>query len=268
MVTAAALLWSTGGFLIKLIGWNAMAINGARSAVALVFILSVTGRPTFTWSRWQIVGAVAYATVTATFTAATQLTTAANAILIQYTAPVYVALFGAWLLDEKAQMRDWAAIAFVLFGLFLFSRDDLSIEGSWGLVLAFASSLSLAALILCLRRQKNASPLETILLGNILAILTGAPFMLGEAPSAGSWIWIILLGCFQLGLPFILQTTALTRLTAVEVISIQVLEPVLNPVWAFVIVGERPGFWAIIGGAISLSAVTLRGILSAKKQAW
>lgn len=264
MVAAAALLWSTGGFLIKLIGWNAMAINGARSAVALVFILSVTGRPAFTWSRWQLAGAVAYATVTASFTAATQLTTAANAILIQYTAPVYVALFGAWFLNEKAQKRDWAAIAFVLFGLFLFSRDDLTMKGSWGILLAFVSSLSLAALILCLRRQKNASPLETILLGNILAIVTGAPFMLGQAPSAGSWLWIALLGCFQLGLPFILQTRALTQLAAVEVISIQVIEPVLNPVWALIFVGEKPGGWAIIGGAISLAAVTIRGVLSAR----
>lgn len=131
-LTATAILWSLGGLLIKLVDWNAMAIAGARSAIAALVLLAFIRRPRFTWSRYQVGATISYAATVILFVAATRLTTAANAILLQYTAPVYIALFGSWFLRERARPLDWAAIVLVVAGMSLFFVDGLTAEGLWG----------------------------------------------------------------------------------------------------------------------------------------
>lgn len=250
--------------LIKLVNWNALAIAGMRSAIATLVLLVYVRRPHFHWSFAQVGGALAYSGTVILFVLANKLTTAANAILLQYSAPIYVALFGAWFLGEKANRLDWITIVLVIGGMVLFFLDDLTSGGRWGNICAMFSAVSFAWLVLFLRKQKDGSPFESILLGNVIAALAGLPFMFGSMPDARSWMGLLLLGVFQLGLSYILYTAAIKHVSALEAILIPVLEPLLNPLWVLLLVGETPGWWAIVGGMIVLLAVTARGILMAK----
>lgn len=263
LLVATAALWSLGGLLIKMVVWHPVAIAGARSAIAAVFLLFVHRRPRLTWSRPQIGGAIAYAATVILFVSANKLTTAANVILLQYTAPIFVALLGAWLLKERVSWLDWLTIAIVVAGMALFFLDDLEPGSMWGNTLAIASGLSFAALIVFLRMQKDGSPLDSILFGNVLTALIGIPFMFIAAPSAKSLGVLAVLGICQLGLPYILYALAIKHVTALEASIIPIVEPILNPVWVFLMMGETPGPWALAGGLVVLLVVTGRCILVA-----
>jgi drug/metabolite transporter (DMT)-like permease len=257
-----AILWSLGGMLIKLIEWNPMAIAGMRSAIAAIVLLIFLRRPNFTWSFPQIGGAIAYAGTVTLFVTANKLTTATNAVLLQYTAPIYIALFSKWFLGEKTTRLDWITIIAVLAGMVLFFLDELTTGNLVGNICAIASSITFAWLALFMRKQKSGSPLESILLGNILAGLIGLPFMFESNPSYSSWLGLILLGVVQLGIPYILYSKAIKHVTALEAMLIPTLEPVLNPIWVLISVGEIPGKWALAGGLIVLASVTIRGIIT------
>jgi len=261
-----ALLWSSGGLLIKLVAWNAVAIAGTRSAIAALVIFAFHRRMSFNWGFAQLGGALCYAGTVILFDAATKLTTAANAILLQYTAPIYVALFSYWLLKERITRSDIFTIIAAFGGMVLFFLDDLSKGGFWGNIIAILSGIAFAGTVLFLRKQKNHSPLESVFLGNILSFLIGLPFIAQSLPDAKSWLGLVLLGVFQLGCSYILYAEAIKHVTALEGILIPILEPVLNPVWVFLMIGEVPGKWAIVGGIIVLVSVTLRCI-SALRQA-
>jgi len=259
MLLATAILWSLGGLLIKWVDWNPVAIAGTRSLIGAVVIALIFRKELrFTGSFEQIGAAVAYAGTVVLFVVANKLTTAANAILLQYTAPIYVALFSPWFLGERAGRRDWLILLVMMGGMVLFFLDDLSLRGYLGNGIALASGLCFAWLTLFLRRQKDGFPLPSLLLGNLLAGLIGLPFMFQSMPDVSSWIGLLLLGVVQLGLPYILYAMALRHVTAVEGILIPMIEPVLNPVWVFLMMGETPSPWAIVGGAIILGAVIFR----------
>lgn len=251
-----AVMWSLGGILIKLVNSNALAIAGTRSAIASLIIWIYVKKPKFTWSAAQIGAALAYTGTVIFFVAANKLTTAANAILLQYTAPVYVAILGAWLLKEKVKPYDWAAILLTLGGMVLFFIDGLNTSGFMGNICALLSGVCFASFAVFMRMQKNGSPVESVLLGNLLTALIGLPFLPGAMPDAKGWIGLILLGVVQLGVSYILYSEAVKHLTALETILISVLEPVLNPVWVFLTIGEVPGTMAFIGGAVVLVVIT------------
>jgi drug/metabolite transporter (DMT)-like permease len=262
LLLLTATLWSTGGLLIKWVPWNPIAIAGTRSAVASLLLLAYVRRPNFTWSLAQIGGAVSYAITVILFVAANKLTTAANAILLQYTSPIYVALLGAWFLGEDTTWLDWAAIVVTLGGMCLFFFDDLALGGFWGNVCAIATGITFACLVVFLRKQKDGSPLESILLGNIIAALFGLPFALQSSLDLAGWVGLGLLGILQLGLPDILYSLAIKSVTALEAILVPVIEPILNPLWVFLVMGETPGPWAVAGGLVVLTAVTVRCALA------
>jgi drug/metabolite transporter (DMT)-like permease len=261
MLLLAAFLWSLGGILIKLVHWHPMAIAGMRSAIAAVLIRVVFRRMSFTWSFYQVGGAVAYACTVLSFVVANKMTTAANVILLQYTAPIHAALFGAWFLGERASRLDWATILFALAGMALFFLDHLTTAGFWGNIVALGSGLSYGWLALFLRRQKSGSPMESVFLGNVLAALAGLPFMFGPFPGTPDWIGLVLLGVVQLGLPYILYALAIRHVSAVESLLIPMVEPVLNPLWAFLFLAEVPGRLSLLGGLIILGSVTARGAI-------
>lgn len=264
MLACAATLFSTSGLFIKIISLTPLALVSARSIIAALIMALWLRRPHFTWSVAQVGGAVALVATQILFVLATRQTTAANAIFLQYTAPVYVALFGAWFLGEKAKSYDWLTMAAIAVGFFLFFNDKLSPSGWWGNVYAIISGMTLAWLLLFMRKQKDGSTAETILLGNILAGIIGLPFLLSASPTPGDWAGILFLGVLQLGIPFILMSVAIKWLTAVEAVLIQTLEPIFNPIWVFLVIGELPSFWALVGGLIVLTAVTGRAIVATK----
>ncbi len=260
-----ALLWSSGGILIKMVPWNSIAIAGARSAIAALVILAFRRKMHFNWGFAQLGGTVCYSGTVILFVSATKLTTAANAILLQYTAPIYVALLSYWLLKERITRSDLFTIIAAFGGMLLFFLDDLSKGGLWGNIIAILSGVAFAGTAIFLRMQKDHSPLESVFLGNILTFLIGIPFMTGSLPNAKGWLGLVLLGVFQLGCSYILYSEAIKHVTALEGILIPILEPILNPIWVFLIIGEAPGFWAIIGGVIVLISVTLRCMASLRQ---
>ena len=264
----AALCWSLGGLLIKSVDWPPLAVAGGRGLIAAVFLaLTARGRLRFTWSPVQLGAAVAYASCTATFVVATKLTTAANAILLQYTAPVWVALLGAWFLGERSTRADWLAIAVTFGGMTLFFwSDGLQLGGAVGNLLGIASGVSFGAMAMLMRAQKDGSPLESIILGNLLAFLIGFPAMIGVAlPSPRGWVALALLGVVQLGVSYRLYARAVRHVTALDAVLIPVVEPILNPIWVALLVGERPKPLALVGGAVVLGAVTLRAVVSVRR---
>jgi drug/metabolite transporter (DMT)-like permease len=261
LLLLTALLWSLGGVLIKSIDWPPMAIAAGRSAVAVPVMLACIGRPRFTFSVAQIGGAIGYALTVALFVFATRMTTAANAIFLQYTAPIYVAIIGRWYLGERPLRSDWLVIAVALSGIALFFMDRLTISGFWGNIVALVSGLAFASLVVFLRKEKAGSPVTSVILGNLIVAVAGSPFLLHLPLGQGNWWRLLLLGAFQLGLSYVLYTAAIKHVTALEATLIPLLEPVLNPTWVMLALGERPGPWAIVGGMLVLGAVLLRGAM-------
>lgn len=262
LLAATALIWSSGGLAIKLVDLHPMALTGVRSALsALTLALLFRGRLGFALTPARVCAALSYAALLITNVAATKMTTAANAILLAYTAPVYVALFAPRLLGEKTRPSDWLFIAAVLAGMVLFFLDRLSAEGLLGNLVAVSSGLCYAGFTLSMRAQKDASPVESVLLGHALTALIGLPFLASGLPSAEGWLGLLYLGVIQQGASLALYVWCIKRLGALEAILIMTLEPILNPVWVALGVGELPGLWASLGGLVVLCAVTLRGVL-------
>jgi drug/metabolite transporter (DMT)-like permease len=267
LLLTAATLWSFGGVLIKLIEWNPLAIAGMRSAIAGLFIFLFLRKPKISFSKVQLACAVAYALTTTAFVVGNKLTTAANVILLQYTAPIYVALFGSWFLNERARLFDWVVILICLAGMLLFFLDELTFGGLWGNVVSIFSGITFGAMILLLRKQKSGSPLESVLLGNMLVALVMLPFMFKSMPDGRSWVGLGLLGTFQLGLSYVLYSIAIKRVSALQGVLVPIIEPVLNPIWVFLLVGERPGSWAIAGGIIIFVTVSIRSFFPVYREA-
>jgi drug/metabolite transporter (DMT)-like permease len=262
----AALCWSIGGLLIKWIDWPPLAVAGGRGLIAAGFLLLLHRELRFNWSPVQLGAALAYAACTFSFVAATKLTTAANAILLQYTAPVWVALLGASLLGERATRADWLAIGVTFLGMALFFADSVQLSGLLGNGIAVFSGISFAVMALLMRKQKDGSAVESIVLGNLIAGAIGLPFIL-QAPSldTGGWMALAALGVVQLGVSYALYARAIKHVTALEAVLIPVVEPILNPVWVMLFIGEKPGPLALCGGALVLAAVTWRAILSIRR---
>ena len=249
-LVAAALCWSLGGLLIKEVAtsWPGFAVAGGRGLIAAGFLLVTNRGLRFHFSRAQLIGAVSYAAVTVTFCLANTLTTAANAILLQYTAPV-----------------DWLTIAVVLGGMALFFADSLELKHLAGNAIAVVSGVCFAGMAIALRKQKDTSASESIILGNLLAFLVGLPWIV-RAPMLGAtgWTALVVLGVVQLGVSYWLYARAIKHVTALEAVLVPVIEPILNPVWVLLALHERPTPLALAGGAIVLGAVTLRAVVSVR----
>jgi len=262
----AALLWSLAGVLIKGLEWPALAVAGGRGVIAALFLMAVTRGLKFTWSPVQVGAAVAYAACTVTFVMANKLTTAANAILLQYTAPIWVALLGAWLLRERPTRADWLAIVATFGGMGLFFANELRWISVLGNFIGVLSGMSFAVMAILMRKQKDGSAVESIILGNLLAFVIGLP-AIATAPAlaAQGWLLLLVLGVVQLGLSYRFYAKAIRHVTALEAVLIPVIEPILNPLWVLLFFGERPGVLALVGGVIVLSGVTLRAVASIRQ---
>ncbi len=267
LLVAASLLWSLGGVLVKWVDWHPVAIAGMRSAIAIpAFLIYLHRKPEFTWSRWQVIGALSYAATVISLVVGTKLTTAANAILLQYTAPIYVALLAPRLLKEPTQTKDWLFIALALGGMSLFFLDQLTSDGMWGNLAGLVSGVFFALLIISLRAQKDSSPFESVILGNIIAALICLPFMFGPPPSLHGWLILVVLGTVQLALAYYCYTLGIQKVGALSAVIITTIEPIMNPVWVMWGVGEVPGPWALVGGVLILGAVTGRGVYAARRK--
>src|SRR5215475_1364686 len=201
LLVLCAVLWSTGGLLIKWLPGPAFAIAGVRSAIAAVVLLLALREWPARWSWWLGSGALAGAASMLGFVVATKLTTAANAIFLVYTAPLYVALLSPWVLHEPIRREDWLILLLAVLGLGCFCFEQLTLEGWVGNLCALGSGLATAWLVVCLRKHAATSPLSILLLANILVAIVGVPWMVAAMPDAVSWGLLLIAGVGQLGLP-------------------------------------------------------------------
>lgn len=262
LLVLAATLWSSGGVLIKLVDLSGIAVAGWRSAIAAVTILLYLGRPRFNGLRAQFWTALCYAATVLMFVVATKLTTAANAVLLQYTAPLWTAILGARFFGERVTKLDVIIICVVCGGMVLFFADRLAPGSLFGNVLAILSGITLALFTLGLRLQRETSTLDSILYGNIAAVALSLPFLFDPVPTFRDWLMLLPLGILQLGLSYILLSVAIRYVSALETMLICTVEPILNPVWVAFGVGELPGPWAIAGGIIVVTGITARALIA------
>lgn len=278
-----ALLWSFGGLMVKLVQWHAIAIAGVRSLLGVIVICAAFRRLPHvcvrgadgTVDRKQTVnlllGGIFYAATMLLFVPATKLTTAANAILLQYTNPVYIILFGPLLLKEKNDWIDYLAVAGIMAGMVLLLSGDLNFahadgQKMLGNLLALGSGIMYGFTTMFLRRQKDGHPADSLALSHLIAVLVALPFMIRAGfPSAVSCAGLVVLGVFQIGIPSVLLALGITGVPALSSVIITMIEPMMNPVWVALFVGEIPSPLAICGGMLILAFIVLHVALKAKK---
>jgi len=263
-LVSAAVLFSTGGAMFKLITLNAWQVAGFRSAIAALVLLVALPEARRGWS-WRIVPvAFAYAATLVTFVVANKLTTSANAIFLQSTAPLYLLLLGPLLLREPIRRADVFYMLCVLGGIGMFFIDAEAAvatapDPKRGNAIALASgvvyALMLAGLRWLARDARGPSGLAASVLGNIFAFACTMPMALPVASvTRGDLIALVYLGVVQIGLAYILLTRGLRHVPAVEATTVLMLEPALNPVWSWWLHGERPGPLSLAGGVLILLA--------------
>ena len=267
-MAATAFLWSIAGLFIKVIDWNPIAIAGSRSLIASTLIFIYLKHPKIHLSFPQIAAAIANAATMLLFVSANKTTTAANAIILQYFAPVSTVFIGAILLKERTRVEHVVALPLVAAGMIFMFFDELGGGKLLGNVLAFMSAITFSFYFVFMRMQKDGSPLESILLSHWLTagICIALSFFLPlPQVTAKSLAAIAVLGVVQIGLSAILFSIAIKRVSAVQANLIAVIEPVFNPLWVFFAIGETPGTNALIGGSIIILAVTVASIISARR---
>jgi drug/metabolite transporter (DMT)-like permease len=269
-ILAAAVLWSTAGAAIKVCQLDGWQIASGRSLVAAATLALVLPGSRRRPSRRGWLVATAYAATVVLFVVANKLTTAANAIFLQDTAPLYVLALSPILLNERPTRGELLAVPVFILGLALFFVDRLAPGQLWGNAIALASGVSFALAIIGLRAAQDEGQ-AVLLWGNLLAgAVALAPALAGAPPRPTDLVIVLFLGTFQLGLSYALFQYGIRGTPAVEASLLVLLEPVLNPVWTFLVAGEIPGRWALIGGAIILAATawrTLAGTRAARRPA-
>ncbi len=275
-IVGAALLFSTGGAAIKATALTSWEVAGLRSGIAALALLVAlpAARRGFT-PRALAVG-VSYAATLVLFVAGNKLTTSAATIFLQSTAPLYVLLAGPWLLGERASRLDLMVMVPVAAGLVMVflgagSPGRTAPDPLRGNVLAALSGVAWAATLMGLRWVGSggagaATPMGAVVLGNLLAFLACAPFF-GSLAAAGprDWLAVGYLGVFQIGAAYALLAAAVPRLRALEVSLLVLVEPALNPLWAWLVHGESPGGWTAAGGALILGATAARSWLETRR---
>jgi drug/metabolite transporter (DMT)-like permease len=273
-ILITAFLWSTSGLTIKLISWHPVVIVGSRSILAAVFLFVVrlivppskdTKNKAFPlWSA-----AIAYALTMITFVIANKLTTAANAILLQYSAPVWAALLGWHLVREKPKWEHWGALVLAAGGLVLFFRDSLGSGALLGDALAILSGMFFGAFSVFMRMMKDGDPRDAMLLSHVISAGVSIPFMILYPPvfTVSTTLSVLYMGLVQIGLSSLLISYGIKRVTAMQAMLIATLEAVLSPLWVLAIIGEKPSLQALTGGVVIFAAVVSSSFIGMRREA-
>lgn len=267
LIFIAAVMWSFGGLAAKILTWNAFSIACIRGLIAFVVILIYRGRTRISFSKSTILSAISLTLTTTLFMLANKLTTSANAIVLQYSAPVFILLFSFVFQKYVPSRKDVIAVSLTLFGISLFFVDRLQ-TGYWlGDFIGVLSGVSFAGVFFA-NRLPNANPVDASLLGNLFSIFL-LPFLFFDRNfltfSTLNWTVILLMGTLQLGIPYILFSLGIKRTSAVKSSVIATIEPILNPIWVFIAVGEVPGTLSLFGGAIVLITIAIYNITKTKE---
>ena len=260
-VALAALCWSFAGALSKSLPWNAFTINGVRSLVAALLLAAARGTPKVRVTKGTLLGALGVALTSVLFMAATKLTSSANAIVLQYAMPVFVIGFSWLFYGQKPTKRHVIIAASIMLGVVLCSWTGLSGGNPLGDAIALLAAVTYSLVFFC-ARMPGANPQDYSYLGMVLCAPTAlcAAFDPGVTANPIHWLLAATLGlCLAGGYYFISRSMA--NVSPISAALLANLEPILNPVWAFIIVGENPGPLTIVGSAIVLIAATVYALL-------
>ena len=271
LVLGAAALWSTGGLFIKATKLSGLELSFGRSLLAAISVAFVTRREGFGLNRVTALAAALYAALLILFVLATKQTTAANAIFLQYTAPFYLLLLEPIFYKEKFRLRDLFTVTACIIGMSLFFVGKLRPQDVTGNLLALASGLCFALYVLLLRhsQSRTVNRASSVIYGNLLVVFIAAPAGLAALPqmTTHDLLSVAYLGIVQIGVAYTLFTVAMARgVRSLDAGIIGYIEPVLNPIWVFLIIGERPSNWAILGGAIIILAVVVHMLIDANRR--
>lgn len=267
-VFLAAVLYSIGGLCIKVIPWNGLSINSARNMAALLVVggYLALSRHRLRFNRWIALGAVSVCGTNVLFSMANKLTTAANTIVLQFTAPIFVILLGALFWKKRPAGLDLAACGLVLAGVVCFFVDSLEMGGMLGNALALLSGLSYAGVFL-LNDLPDADPICSVFWGDVLSVAIGLPFLLRETEFTPTAIAnVVILGVFQVGLAYVLMCIGLKTTPAVTASLISGIEPVLNPALVALFYGEEVGRLALAGAAVVIVSVVGYNVLRGRRE--
>ena len=270
LMALCAVLWSTAGLFIKMIPWNPLVIAGGRSLVAafVVFIyMAARGiRPVI--NRLSFTTGALLSLTFLLFVSANKMTTSANAIVLQFTAPVYIMAFSAVAYHQRFRRADYLAVAATLGGIVLCFLDKMSEGNGTGNLLALLSGVTYAGMLIASARADKQSRMSGILLGHLLTSAVGiaAAFWFQPVVSFQAITFLILLGVFQLGLSYVLLGIAIEHCPPLVACLVSVIEPLLNPIWVLIFDGEAPGPLALVGGLIAIASITLWNVWDARAQ--
>lgn len=256
-----AVMWSMAGVLIKLIPWNGLVIAGVRSlictAVFGVYMKLTHRRVVISAATLRL--AVTVPATCICFMMANKLTTAANAIVLQYIAPVFLIAYEALFHHKRFRRGDYIAVLFTMAGVALFFLDQLNGGALLGNVLAILAGAFFAGTMFTIATVDEDARLSGLMIGHGLTALIGLPFLFvyGATPSPLAIGAVVILGVFQLGIPYILYGLAASGCSPLALTLLAALEPILNPIWVFLFVGEAPGRTALLGGLLVLASVTV-----------
>lgn len=256
------------------IKWTALSglqLSFGRSLLAAITVAIFTRREGFRLNRVTALAAVLYAVLLLLFVLATKQTTAANAIFLQYTAPVYILIFEPLFYKEKFRRRDLITVAACVVGMSLFFVGKLRPQDVTGNLLALGSGVCFAFYFLLLRHSsaRNVNRASSVIYGNLLLVLVAAPAGLAAVPNMTSHdaLSVLYLGVVQIGIAYTLFTAGMARgLRSLDAGIVGYIEPLLNPIWVFLVIGEKPAEWAILGGAIIIVAIVCHMIVDARSK--
>lgn len=264
-----ATLWSIAGIFMKLLPWNGFAVAGLRSLIAGLTIAAyilIKGMRIIINRRTLVTG-VFTACVYTCFAVANKLTTAANAIVLQFTSPVFIVIFSALILKKRIRRSDALVVSFTLLGIALFFFDQLRPGYILGNFVAIAAGMFMAGMFMAVGELEREQRFSGILIGQTLTFLVGLPFVIATRPefTAVTTLSILILGVFQLGISYILYVESSKYCPPLACCLLGAAEPLLNPVWVLIFDGERPGVFALIGGVIVVVSITLWCVFGQEK---
>jgi drug/metabolite transporter (DMT)-like permease len=268
-ILLCAVLWSTSGLFIKLVNWHPAVIAGSRSFLAIFFLLAIRRKAERPENIFRLAASgFWYAATMILFVIANKLTFSANAIVLQYTAPIWACLLGWLYLKEKPYLEHWFSLSLVFLGMFLVFGNAVAGGSLLGDCLALISGITFAANSVTLRGIKNGGALDVMICAHILCAVFSVPFFFIYPPefTAGNILSVLFMCIFQIGAASALFVYGIRRVRAVQAMLTASIEPVLNPLWVLLITGEKPSFFVILGGLVIISAVIFSSLAGWKRE--
>ncbi len=272
MMLACALLWSTGGLLLKSIEWNSLVTAGIRSLFCglVMYAFMKKDGMSLEINKQTLKAGFFYSITTVCYVISNSTTTAANAIVIQSANPIFIIMITALVYKQKINKRDLVVVASCIVGIALFFIDSISGGGMIGNIFALISAVFVAlSYNASSKATTQAATMSGIMMGHFVTVLIGVPALVLDTPdfTTQSIVTVVMLGVFQLGLPYVIFSKVIRLAPPLTCSLVGMVEPIANPLWVALAIGEIPGFISLLGGFIVIASVAMWSIANARIQA-